>query len=183
MIKRERGKTIYEIDGSICKIHIYGVHKQYRGTAIIDAENYDKCSKEKWFVKFRKGIPMCVCGHVDGKRNVRMHHFLFGEPPDGMEYDHENRNPLDNRERNARLCTCPQNQWNRGLLRRNTSGFKGVVRSGAKCESWTATIWHKRKPIYLGSFENKIDAAISYNNKALELKQDFAYLNPISGRA
>jgi hypothetical protein len=181
MIKRARGKNLYTSDGDVCKIAIFGVNHVYRGEAIIDVENIDKCKQEKWFIKMRNGLPMCVCGHINGERNVRMHHFLFCNPPTGMEYDHINRNPLDNRQSNLRICTDEQNQWNRGLLRRNISGAKGVRRSATKRESWTALIWHNRKPVHIGSYPQKELAIEAYNMKAKELKGEFAYINQTGG--
>ncbi|MCH7686587.1 MAG: HNH endonuclease [Planctomycetes bacterium] len=43
-----------------------------------------------------------------------------------MATDHINRNRLDNRDENLRFVTFSQNQINKGLSTRNTSGFKGV---------------------------------------------------------
>lgn len=178
-IKRARGKNEYQIEGNDCLINIFGVHHIYKGTVIVDAENTEKCKQHKWFIRMRNGKSMGAAGHVDGKRSLRMHHFLFGSPPDGMEYDHINRNPLDNRKSNLRLCTTEQNQWNRGLTKANTSGIKGVRKEVNN--KWSSKIWHKRKMIVLGYFDNKIDAAIAYNEHAKKLHGDFAYLNQIGG--
>lgn len=178
-LKRERGKTVYEIDGNICKIHVYGVHHQYRGLVIIDTENSEKCRAVKWHISFRNNKPVCVKGHISEQRNVRMHHYLFGKPTSGMEYDHINRNPLDNRSGNIRLCDVVHNQWNRGLTSSNTSGYKGVVREKKK---WAAQISIGNMCKRLGTFEKKEEAALAYNNAALILRDNFTYLNLIGGQ-
>lgn len=50
-----------------------------------------------------------------------------GYIPDGMEIDHINRNKSDYRIVNLRAVTRKVNMENRGLMKNNTSGFKGVV--------------------------------------------------------
>ena len=177
IIKRERGANIYQDNGSTCMISIYGVNKVFRGVVTIDSGDVEKCRYMKWFIKCRNGKPVAVAGHTESQRNEKMHHFLFGEPPDGYEYDHRNRNPLDNRKENVRLCTLTQNQWNRGLTKANNSGIKGVYKP-SKWDQWVARIGVNCKGIYLGHFIKKEEAAIAYDNAVLKYRDmDFAYLN------
>lgn len=59
---------------------------------------------------------------------------VHGEIPEGMEIDHINQNKLDFRISNLRAVPRSVNMENRGVMRNNTSGFKGVsfhVRKGA----------------------------------------------------
>jgi len=44
-----------------------------------------------------------------------MHNFLMGPIPDGLEVDHINRSPWDNRRSNLRLITRSENTQNHGL--------------------------------------------------------------------
>ena len=176
MIKRRRVKpSEYLINGDTCTVVVYGMKDIKRGEVLIDTKDVAKCQQLKWFVKKRKGISLAAITRIDHKL-IRMHHFLFGMPPDELEYDHINRNPLDNRKSNLRLCTFEQNQWNQNNQRTNTSGYKGVV----KCSSgknWFARITVKGKEKYLGCFDNKILAAEAYN-KAVEFYRDkYAYRN------
>lgn len=66
------------------------------------------------------------------------------------QVDHINRNGLDNRRENLRLVTPSENQHNKGKYKNNTSGYKGVFKSGKR---WGARIKINRKYIYLGYFD------------------------------
>lgn len=177
VIKRKRGANIYLDDGVVCNIIVYGVNHIKRGEVLIDSSDVEKCKKVKWFIRMRNGAPMSVAGHTEEKRNMRMHYFLFGKPPEGYEYDHINRNPLDNRKENLRRCTFNQNQRNQGPRKHNTSGYKGVTKTG---NGWCARIWVNSEPFYLGFFKEKEKAALAYNSAAKAMHKDFAYLNEVS---
>lgn len=69
--------------------------------------------------------------------------------------DHINGNPADNRMVNLRECDMPQNQGNTKRRSDNTSGRKGVYKSGNK---WRASIHYRGKTIRLGSFYSIEDA-------------------------
>ena len=92
-----------------------------------------------------------------------------------MEIDHINGNGLDYRKCNLRVCTHQQNLQNQ-RIQKGVSKFKGVCWHKAS-QKWMAKIKHNYKTIYLGVFNNEIDAAKSYNKKAKELFGEFARLN------
>ena len=93
--------------------------------------------------------------------------------PDGMVVDHKNRNGIDNRPDNLRVCTPAQNEYNKAP-RGKRSRFKGVYPDGDK---WYAVIKHKGETYYLGTFDDEIAAAKARDRKAYELEGEFAYLN------
>ena len=77
--------------------------------------------------------------------------------PKGMLVDHVNRNMLDNRRSNLRICDHSVNCWNRkGNWKNNTSGFSGVWKRILKDEEirWDAFIMIRGKRLRLGSFLN-----------------------------
>ena len=114
-----------------------------------------------------------------GKPKIRMHRVILEAPLD-MEVDHINRNRLDNRRANLRLCTDAQTAMNRTKQRRKCSSkYKGVCWSKEK-RRWMAHIQKNYEQLYLGYFEAEEDAARAYNKAARELHGEFAALNEIS---
>jgi hypothetical protein len=70
--------------------------------AIVDNRDFAWLSKYKWHAGG-------VVEHIAARRkenwkNVYMHRMIMGEPK-GLEIDHINHNPLDNRRRNLRIVT------------------------------------------------------------------------------
>lgn len=80
---------------------------------------------------------------------------VTGDWPD--QVDHINHNKEDNRWVNLREVSFTDNNRNRPLQYRNTTGINGV-RYVEKYDRWVAYIGHKRKGLYLGSFVTKEDA-------------------------
>src|SRR5690606_41262750 len=102
-------------------------------------------------------------------------HRLINNTPDNMHTDHINNVRLDNRKSNLRSCTLAQNNRNTRPKHNSSSRFKGVTLVGDKA------LYQIRKGSinYRGVFDNEVDAAISYNDKAKELFGEFAFLNTI----
>ena len=139
--------------------------------AVVDTADFARLNRYRWYASPSGG------GKMYARRNTKtgiisMHRELLHAPPE-MCVDHKNRNGLDNRRDNLRLCTPQQNTYNRGP-QGGRSRFKGVYPEGDK---WYATIKHKGVPYYLGIFDDEIEAAKARDRKAYELEKDFAYLN------
>ena len=75
-----------------------------------------------------------------------------------LHIDHINGNRCDNRIDNLREVTQKQNNENRGIDARNTSGFRGVSWSKA-AKKFEAYIKHNGKRRHLGLFSSALDAA------------------------
>ena len=79
-------------------------------------------------------------------------------PPRGIQVDHIDGNPANNRIENLRLATDAENQRNRqNLGRHNSSGSTGVCWD-IRAQKWRAGIMVNRRQIHLGYFTNKQSA-------------------------
>lgn len=78
-------------------------------------------------------------------------------PPKGLYVDHINRNPLDNRRKNLRICTNAANLRNGRVRTTNKSGVSGVCWDKER-NKWATEIRVNYKKIFLGRFSNFKDA-------------------------
>ncbi len=102
-----------------------------------------------------------------------MHTYLL-EVPRGVEVDHINQDPLDNRRSNLRAVTRTQNAANRRSAKNSSSRFKGV--------SWIANGWQVSiqvggEAVYLGRFNDEVQAARTYDAAAQLAWREHARLN------
>ena len=95
---------------------------------------------------------------------------------DGYEIDHINGDTLDNRFSNLRIATSGQNKTNRDVRSDSKSGFKGVEFQKQN-KNWCAYICHDGKKRHLGVFDTADDAAIAYNEAAIDRWGPYARLN------
>jgi len=115
----------------------------------------------------------CSNAHLSNLSRPVLHSFSDG----GSVVDHINTDSLDNRKANLRLATYSQNSCNSRRDKSNTySRFRGVSFSKRKGK-WFAAIRANGKKIWLGYFENELDAAKVYDNAAREYHKEFAQVN------
>lgn len=148
---------------------------------MVDDDDFEKLAAIKWTVlKMKNNCYYAVkCIYVGNNKStlLSMHRLIMNATDREIQVDHIDGNTLNNQKSNLRLCTGVQNRLNRGKTVQNTSGYKGVFRSGKT--RWRAQIGWKGKKLFLGSFETKEEAAQMYNLKAVELFGEFANLNKI----
>lgn len=102
-----------------------------------------------------------------------MWQMLVGPIPDGMQIDHINCNPFDNRLCNLRLSSCSENCRNRRISSTNSSGYKGVsYRKGVR--RWAAGIKVHGKRMHLGVFDTPEEAHSAYCEASKKYHGDFA---------
>jgi hypothetical protein len=151
--------------------------------AIVDTADYEWLNQWRWRPRFRDGVWYAM----RQKRNneimspfyISMHRQILN-PVATKVIDHINHDGLDNRRSNLRICTPAENSRNRIKQKRKASSkYKGVWKSRGKY--WRASIQYNRKciPIYLGHLPTEEQAALAYNEKAIELFGEFAHLNII----
>ncbi len=148
----------------------------------VDSEDIERITKYKWQFNPSNGA-IERRHHISGsgKNRKRMtwnlHRFIM-DFPKGKMVDHINRNRLDNRKCNLRVCTASENARNVVKRKNNTSGYKGVSKSR---QGWIAQSALKGRHIAIGWFKNKDDAALAYNDFAQENFGEFAVLNNVGG--
>jgi hypothetical protein len=152
--------------------------------AIVDDEDYDRLvAMGKWQARHHRGKTYASHGTSDknDKKITLLMHRVISNAPRGVPVDHADGNSLDNRRSNIRLCNFQQNSSNARTSKKNTSGYKGVSFQGGtfRAKPWRVQIQYKKRKIYLGNFLTKQEAARTYNQKAVELFGEFAWINPI----
>jgi len=153
--------------------------------ALVDNYDYDKLSEHIWRVNNAGYASRRITAHElkydkeHPHKKILMHREIKGFP--SKPVDHINRNKLDNRKSNLRVCSNRVNCFNTPT-RVCTSMFRGVfyAKGGKLKNRWTAQInisENKRK--HLGFFETEIEAAEAYNNMAINLLGKNANINVI----
>jgi len=150
---------------------------------IIDDEDYLKVCRYKWrYFQFKTRTPYITAYIKEYRQNIFLHRFIMNlKSGDKNQVDHKNRNTLDNRKENLRLADIFLNNINKGILKNNTSGYKGVSWHKYNQKWYAQTSFHNKR-IHLGYFNSAREAALAYNKKAKELFGEYAYLNKIRER-
>ena len=118
-----------------------------------DLEDYDKIKDYCWSEHYtRDNFSIIWARDCETKKLIKMHVLLGFK-----NYDHINRNELDNRKDNLREASSQQNVFNSSIAKNNTSGITGV-HYDKKRNKWCAQIMINRKGIFLGHYDNKDDA-------------------------
>ena len=143
--------------------------------AKVDEKDFNVLSEFKWY--FRSGYAVRTKIFDGVKKTIWMHRLIMGNPR-GKEIDHINRDRLDNRRVNLRICSRTENSRN-SAFNNTISGFKGVHKSKKR---WQAHIRIGGKLIHLGLFLKIEDAAKKYDETAKKYFGEFACTNLELGR-
>ena len=120
----------------------------------------------------------------DEKRYLKLLHRLMADTyipnPDNLLFvDHVDRDTKNNSISNLRWVTHQENMMNASKTKGNTSSLYKGVSWHKRDKKWKSQIMINGKNIYLGYFNNEIEAARAYNEKAIELFGEFSSLNNI----
>lgn len=151
-------------------IYLYDSRGNILDRAVVDLEDIERVRKYVWTVKICKGKLRYAINTKVG----RLHHFVMRSKE---RFDHIDTNGLNNRKSNLRPAEQIQNTKNMSKGSRNTSGAKGV--SLKKSGVLEVRIMVNGKQLWLGSYRDKIKAAIAYNEAAVKYHGEFASLNNI----
>ena len=159
------------------QIPLGGKHGQGK-FALVDDEDYERLSKYNWYTGNGYALR---CEIVNGrKKDYRMHREVLCLPDDSpLMPDHKNHDKLDNRKENLRIATQKENSRNsRAPNMPKDSKYKGVIWS-KKDGLWSSVIVADGKQFWHGLYTTQREAAIAYNEAAVQRFGEFAFLNKI----
>lgn len=94
--------------------------------ALVDDEDYDRLAQFSWYAARKRNTYYAVRNTKAARGKIRMHRVVMQAPDDPLiDVDHINRNGLDNRKENLRVCTRRENTWN---MRSQSEYGPGVTR-------------------------------------------------------
>lgn len=173
--KTKKKHNNYDLSGQ------YGIcYASNTGEEILfDLEDYDLIKDYCWHVvnsgKIKKNgeyYRRVSARNNDGKP-IRLHRLIMNVHDKNLCVDHINRNTLDNRKENLRICTHKENVCN--VAPYNKLNVKGVYETDN--HRYSASININGQVIYLGTYDTIKEAADVYDAKAKETFGEFAYLN------
>jgi hypothetical protein len=146
--------------------------------ALVDQQDFYWLNNFDWFTKINCKSFYAVRLDNNGTKGltiVSMHRQIMNFPK-GLDVDHRNRDGLDNQRSNLRIATHSENNCNQAKRKNTSSRFVGVCFS-KRCKRWVAYIAMNRKRMWIGYFDNEIDAAKAYDEAAKKYHGEFARLN------
>jgi hypothetical protein len=128
------------------------------GVTLIDDDVYEWARRRTWRAgggdRNQYVVRSGQIGHGLRTRRVvviYLHRAIMNAPA-GVEVDHINRNPLDNRRKNLRFATRTENAQNRSNTVPNSrTGVRGVTQE-KRSGRFLAQVFRNRKRIYVGSY-------------------------------
>jgi hypothetical protein len=127
----------------------------------VDMEDYNRIKSFRWYID-KDGY---VVGYVNGKM-VKLHRFITDCPQDKV-VDHINRNKLDNRKSNLRICSVKDNNKNHSKSCNNKSGYKNIYKVKNR-ELWKVAIRADGNE-YVKYFKlDELNQAIEWRNEVLK---------------
>lgn len=159
------------IDGDVAYMDILNKRGEVVTTALISASDVEKVRslRRRWkaiWIKESQHYRIVSTFKEDGRwRTLYLYRFLVGAPP-GMQVDHINRDPLDNRRENLRLASPSQNQQNQvGAHRQSLSGIRGAHYNKRRGNFRARIILSEngvRRSKHLGDFDSPEEAGAAY---------------------
>lgn len=159
-------------DGEIARIIIHRKKKAFE--TVIDREDYEKVKGYRWNIAF--GYVVSTSKDRSGSKVpiFRLHRIIMGlDPGRYPEVDHRDRDRLNNRKDNLRICARANNCWNKGPRKDSKSGINGVTWDRSK-GAWRVRIHMNKRVMLLGTFDKLEDAAIVRRNAEIKHYGEFA---------
>lgn len=115
----------------------------------IDNEDIEKVQQHRWHMQNK----YVACKYKGG--HLLLHRYLMN-PQSAFQIDHKNRDTLDNRKQNLRICTQQQNLCNKNVQKMGNkanshSKQKYIYKNG---NLWRVVITYGGKQINLGNYKD-----------------------------
>ena len=139
--------------------------KKHQIEFLIDDEDEESVSQYTWFSpKDRNGEDSYPSTNIRVYFNdvcltrtvLRLHEFIMGKAPKGKQWDHIDRNPLNNQRENFRLVTPLGQAHNRRIRKDNKTGCQGV--SKTRYDMFCSDIIINKETFNLGIFKTLEEA-------------------------
>jgi hypothetical protein len=146
---------------------------------LVEPADYYRLGHHQWHLKGGRSKKFYAVRDVKngpGRTKMLSLHREIMNFPKGFLVDHKNGCSLDNRRDNLRSATRSQNRQNAPKRENTSSRFIGVSFHKEK-KKWYACISFEGKSIFLGYFDNEIDAALAYDAAARKYYGEFARVN------
>ena len=88
--------------------------------ALIDIGDVDFCKKHNWRISNKGYVTTTI-----NRKSKHLHRLIMSPMPQ-EEIDHINRDKLDNRKENLRICDRLTNMQNRGVNKNSSTGYNGI---------------------------------------------------------
>lgn len=160
------------------QLELNGQHaKQKNSIILISKDSLQLVSKFNWFLG-KDGYPVAYQSHdkkIKLGRGLKLHKMLMPYCYKGYVIDHINRNKLDNRLANLRMCTPKQNSYNTTKPSNSKQKFKGVKKG--KNGTWTAYVTKDKETFEIKDISDEKEAAKIYDMMAEDLFGKYAGKN------
>ena len=142
---------------------------------LIDKEDQERVMQYNWSISKINGKYFRIECRFPTKKLVRLHRFIMNCKPGDPEIDHKNRNPLDNRKENLRICTRNENMRNIKSPKKNKHGYIGIYKWQ---KYFRGCLSVNNKTVHLpGYFNTAEEAAKARDILAHKISGEFAILN------
>lgn len=137
---------------------------------IVDDGDYEWLNQWKWLFTNRCAARATYITGNGKQTWVHMHRLIMN-CPEGMEVDHINRNPLDNRRKNLRIATHQQNSFNHPGF-----GIRGItkVTNRPLKKPYCVRLMINGKNLYLGYYATIKEAREVWKKEARRHYGQFA---------
>lgn len=150
-----------------------GISKYKEMEILVDDDLYPFLNRFKWTIS--KNNRNFYAYTTIWSKPMYLHNFIMNKNR-GLVVDHINRNGLDNRVENLRICTNKENLLNSKKALGKLSIYKGVTFDKER-NKWRSSIAFNRKTIFLGRHDTEKEASEAYDEYAKKLHKQFARLN------